>query len=918
MKSKLLCCLLLLIIPSILHAQIDYDNYIDLTFNTNLAGGTTVILPIDGNYDINIMWDNSTGFISSVNSDEDLTHTYASEGTYMVTIYGTVPHFGNTNGWTGADMLTDVSTFEPAGLTSLAGAFCGAVNLLSISLDIPSAVTDLSYLCYGASNLEGLALSGDLSNASNMSYMCYGTSSIVSVSMFAGTSGVTNMSYMFAYSNSFMSDIGNWDVSGVTDMTGMFKGTKLDETLYSDLINGWSKQTLQQNVALDAGSSCYVLDEESNRQKIIDAYNWTILDAGSKEMRVYVGECTYGTTVTLPLYGDDMNVSVKWTDSETVTYTTPGKQTHSYFSYTDRSYTLVLDGYLPQFGLPSVALGDMLLSIVSFGDIGTTSLWGACYNAVNLESVPNNIPGDVTDTRYMFYGAGKFSQDLDRWDVSNVNDMIYMFAEASSFNGNICDWDVSNVTSMSGMFKNAASFNQDIGDWDVSSVGSMDEMFNGAVSFNQDISGWDVAGVTSMQGMFRNTPSFKQNITNWNVSSVINMTEMFADNPDFNQDISGWNVSSVYDFGSMFENDSSFNQDIGNWNIRSNDVMTMNGMFKNAVSFNQDISGWDVSAIDYMNEMFAGASSFNQDISTWDVADVNTMASMFSGATSFDQDLSAWKLTSVTDMSNMFEGVTLSSDNYSNMLIEWSKQSLKSNVTFDGGNSTYNSEATVARQSIIDNYGWTITDGGEALPVELTFFNGELSGNEIILNWETIAEVNNYGFEIERKHQNSNNQLQEPGKWIKIGFVNGDGSSNSTRSYSFIDENLPSADELCYRLKQIDNDGHKNHSKLITVNISGITGVETKSIPEEFGLSQNYPNPFNPVTQIKYQIAEDCNVTLKVYSVLGKEIFTLVNKNQSPGYYNVEFNGSGLASGIYLYQLKAGSFIQTKKLLLVK
>jgi photosystem II stability/assembly factor-like uncharacterized protein len=102
-----------------------------------------------------------------------------------------------------------------------------------------------------------------------------------------------------------------------------------------------------------------------------------------------------------------------------------------------------------------------------------------------------------------------------------------------------------------------------------------------------------------------------------------------------------------------------------------------------------------------------------------------------------------------------------------------------------------------------------------------------------------------------------------------------------------------------------------------------ITDVEEQPAqPKEFKLEQNYPNPFNPSTRIQYQVSSIAHVTLKVYDILGNEIATLVNEEKSPGIYEVEFQSTigsrQLASGIYYYQLQAGSFIQTKKMILVK
>jgi hypothetical protein len=94
-------------------------------------------------------------------------------------------------------------------------------------------------------------------------------------------------------------------------------------------------------------------------------------------------------------------------------------------------------------------------------------------------------------------------------------------------------------------------------------------------------------------------------------------------------------------------------------------------------------------------------------------------------------------------------------------------------------------------------------------------------------------------------------------------------------------------------------------------------------IVDDFELSQNYPNPFNPVTKIKFTVpsietGHAPSVQLIIYDVLGKEIAELVNEEKPAGSYEVEFNGSNLSSGVYFYQLRAGSFIQTKKMLMIK
>ncbi|MBU0456478.1 MAG: T9SS type A sorting domain-containing protein [Gammaproteobacteria bacterium] len=95
-------------------------------------------------------------------------------------------------------------------------------------------------------------------------------------------------------------------------------------------------------------------------------------------------------------------------------------------------------------------------------------------------------------------------------------------------------------------------------------------------------------------------------------------------------------------------------------------------------------------------------------------------------------------------------------------------------------------------------------------------------------------------------------------------------------------------------------------------------GNETTNLPTEFSLSQNYPNPFNPSTKIKFTISDVRFTILKVCDVLGNEIATLINEEKPAGSYEIEFSAKGLPSGVYFYQFKAGSFIQTKKMILLK
>ena len=89
-------------------------------------------------------------------------------------------------------------------------------------------------------------------------------------------------------------------------------------------------------------------------------------------------------------------------------------------------------------------------------------------------------------------------------------------------------------------------------------------------------------------------------------------------------------------------------------------------------------------------------------------------------------------------------------------------------------------------------------------------------------------------------------------------------------------------------------------------------------MPHEFNLRQNYPNPFNPSTTIKFELPRTSQVSLTVYDILGREVSVLVNEKRNAGVYEVKFDGSGLASGVYFYRLQAGDFTQAKRLMLLK
>jgi hypothetical protein len=198
------------------------------------------------------------------------------------------------------------------------------------------------------------------------------------------------------------------------------------------------------------------------------------------------------------------------------------------------------------------------------------------------------------------------------------------------------------------------------------------------------------------------------------------------------------------------------------------------------------------------------------------------------------------------------------------------------------------------------NYVARYNDPDNPLPVELVSFRGTATAQGVQLTWQTATELNNAGFEVQRRSEKAS-------EWQVLGFVRGAGTTAEAQSYTFLDKSA--SGKVQYRLKQIDFDGQFEYSNVIEVDAG---------LPKVFALEQNYPNPFNPSTTIRYQLPVASEVKLEVYDVLGKKIATLVNERQSAGSYQVVWNASGLSSGTYFYRLQAGTFVETKKMIMVK
>jgi hypothetical protein len=188
-----------------------------------------------------------------------------------------------------------------------------------------------------------------------------------------------------------------------------------------------------------------------------------------------------------------------------------------------------------------------------------------------------------------------------------------------------------------------------------------------------------------------------------------------------------------------------------------------------------------------------------------------------------------------------------------------------------------------------------------SVPVELASFAASVSGNDVTLSWMTATELNNSGFNVERTTGEES--------WTELGFIEGHGTTTETQVYTFIDKGLAEG-TYSYRIKQVDFDGsYKYYDLNQDVEIAA---------PISYALSQNYPNPFNPTTKIKYSVPFDGFVNIAVFNILGKKVANIVSSVQKAGNYELTFDATNLASGMYIYKMKAGDFVSIKKMMILK
>jgi len=342
---------------------------------------------------------------------------------------------------------------------------------------------------------------------------------------------------------------------------------------------------------------------------------------------------------------------------------------------------------------------------------------------------------------------------ITTWRTTSVNETITIPTTGGGYNYNIVTSDGQTFTGLTGnhtiTFANA-------GDYDVLISGTFPRIyFNyysdasklldikqfGVVSWESNFSrafggatnltgtfidNPDISNVTNISQAFQNCTNFIGDLSSWDVSNVIAMKNCFINCSSFNSNISSWNVGNVTDFTSMFSGCVSFSQNLSNWDVSSGvnftAMFSLFGVSSQTVSV-QGLDNWDMSSATNISQMFKSNHNFNEDVSSWNVSSVTNMDSTFFRAYDFDQDLSNWNIINVTNFNNFAKNATFSTSNYDAILIGWEStlqgtypngSGYTPTISINFGNSQYTSggAAETARTSLINNFNWTITDGG--------------------------------------------------------------------------------------------------------------------------------------------------------------------------------------------------------------
>ncbi len=646
----------------------------------------------------------------------------------------------------------NISGWNTAKVTTMSSMFQGATAFnQNISGWNTAKVTTMSSMFQGATAFNQNIGGWSTGNVTAMNNMFNGATVFNQNIGGWNTGNVTNMASMFQNATGFNQDLSNWIVSGVTNFTNMLAGVTLSTTNYDALLISWGQQALKFNKSFSAGNSKYCQGSFA-RQHIIQHFGWTIIDSGTTCTIPGDFVTTWKTdnpgvsgpaSITIPTTGSGYNYSVDWGDGNTTSGHT-GNATHSYASA--GTYTVKITGTFPRIYFNNTGDRQKLLSVEHWGVIQWTSMESAFYGCSNLVINAIDVPdlSLVTSMAEMFRSCSSFNQSLYFWDVSHIENMSGLFRDASAFNKPLNNWQTLNVSLWNSMFQNATSFNQDISGWNVSSGTDFTNMLSGVTlsmaNYDALLSSWGQQALHSGMTFSAGNSQYCSGVTGrtrmiidygWtisdggaNCSGPAFITTWKTNNPgqsNNNAILIPTNSQKTYNYDVDWGDGSITSGHTGDatHSYAAEGIYTVKitGVFPQ-ISFGSVSDRLKLVSVDHWGDIVWTAMGFkscgNMVLNAKDAPDLTQVTSLldaFRFCTKFDADISNWDMSNVTNCSNMFGGVTMSTANYDALLIGWSQQNLKPGVPFSGGNSKY-CDGAAARQSIIDNFGWTISDGG--------------------------------------------------------------------------------------------------------------------------------------------------------------------------------------------------------------
>jgi surface protein len=362
-----------------------------MTLDTTLSDDNTVVLPLNGTFDVTVNWGDGTS-VQTFTSDGDTSpsHTYENEGTYTIQISGALEHFGidfeiATRSWLGVNMVTTVTSFGTLGIESLEGAFCGAENLIQVPTELPTSVTDLTAMFCGAYVFNQDISGWDVGNVTDMSYMFTGASVFNQDISGWNVGNVTDMSYMFHAAIAFNGDVSGWDVSSVTNMSYMFDGA----SAFNQNIGRWNVGNVTDMSWMFHAAIAF--NGDVSGWDVSSVANISAMFFGASAFNQNIG---------------------RWNVS----------------SVTDMSAMF----------LRAVAFNQ------NIGRWNVSSVTNMSYMFLGAATFNQNIGrwnvSSVTNMSYMFLGAATFNQDLENWDVSEATNTALMFVGSGVAEEDLPTW----------------------------------------------------------------------------------------------------------------------------------------------------------------------------------------------------------------------------------------------------------------------------------------------------------------------------------------------------------------------------------------------------------------------------------------------------------------------------------------------